>query len=324
MGRPERSVDIKSGPVARFACELRALRQAAGAPGYRTMAARANYSATVLSRAASGNELPSLPVALAYVTACGGDPVEWEALWREVVGQLPHGTGTRLAGDAGNRIPAAGITEGSLTGVSRSRAVMVKSVIRNVAEARYWALASILAMAAVSGWATALAGFAGHDGSHTAARSTAGNVAVGIRSAAAIPPADLSDGNDPTESGCAPGAVTVAHATVRLLAATIIAGIPRTAGTAVGQVELRYSPRCHAAWARATPSPGYKVGSLGSVTVTITRRADGTYSSFRAAAITEAYGDLLLTRGGCLTAAAEFQFARGGRAAARTSCWAEP
>ncbi len=65
MGRPERRVDAESGPVGQLACQLRDLRRSAGAPSYRTMARRANYSATALSHAASGRELPSLPVVLA-------------------------------------------------------------------------------------------------------------------------------------------------------------------------------------------------------------------------------------------------------------------
>ncbi|MFE4516720.1 hypothetical protein ACFRMQ_21290, partial [Kitasatospora sp. NPDC056783] len=42
------------------------------------MAGRTRYSVAPLSRAAGGQQLPSLPVALAYVEACGGDPEEAE------------------------------------------------------------------------------------------------------------------------------------------------------------------------------------------------------------------------------------------------------
>ncbi|MGO4431376.1 helix-turn-helix domain-containing protein, partial [Streptomyces sp. MCAF7] len=52
---------------------------------YRAMAQRTGYSITTLSQAAGGERLPTLPVALAYVRACGGDGAEWEARWREVV-----------------------------------------------------------------------------------------------------------------------------------------------------------------------------------------------------------------------------------------------
>jgi len=54
MGRRERALDIDAGPTQRFAGELRELRQRAGSPTYRTMAAQAGYSAPALSQAAAG------------------------------------------------------------------------------------------------------------------------------------------------------------------------------------------------------------------------------------------------------------------------------
>ncbi|NUS84213.1 MAG: helix-turn-helix domain-containing protein, partial [Streptomyces sp.] len=67
---------------------MRALRQSAGGLTYRAMARRTEYSTATLAQAASGDRLPSLPVALAYVTACGGDRVEWERRWQQVTDQL--------------------------------------------------------------------------------------------------------------------------------------------------------------------------------------------------------------------------------------------
>ncbi|MER8041619.1 hypothetical protein [Streptomyces sp. NPDC094032] len=81
MGRPEKELDPTAGPVAGFAHELRALRREAGGPSYRELARRAGYSVTALSQAAAGEKLPTLPVALAYVAACGADPREWEPRW---------------------------------------------------------------------------------------------------------------------------------------------------------------------------------------------------------------------------------------------------
>jgi WD40 repeat protein/energy-coupling factor transporter ATP-binding protein EcfA2 len=83
MPRPERPLDGLDGPVARLAAELRQLRDKAGKPGYRQMAARVNYSVATLSAAASGRRLPTLEVTLAYVAACDGDLVQWERRWRE-------------------------------------------------------------------------------------------------------------------------------------------------------------------------------------------------------------------------------------------------
>ncbi|MGV9617091.1 helix-turn-helix domain-containing protein, partial [Nocardia xishanensis] len=81
MGRREKPIDIRSGPVAAFAGDLRKLRAAAGNPSYRQLASAALYSPSVLSDAAGGHRLPTLPVALAFVRACGGDPAEWERRW---------------------------------------------------------------------------------------------------------------------------------------------------------------------------------------------------------------------------------------------------
>ncbi|GAA4605345.1 WD40 repeat protein [Actinoplanes octamycinicus] len=83
MPRPERPLEGQGGPVEELAAGLRALRDKAGTPGYRQMAARANYSVATLSAAASGRRLPTLEVTLAYVAACDGDPQEWERRWRE-------------------------------------------------------------------------------------------------------------------------------------------------------------------------------------------------------------------------------------------------
>ncbi|MEU3416483.1 hypothetical protein ABZ760_35480 [Streptomyces sp. NPDC006658] len=88
MGRPENPIDPEAGPVQRFAVELRALRAEAGGPTYRSMAQRTPYSAAALSQAAAGERLPSADVTRAYVTACGGDPDEWEKRRQAAAGEL--------------------------------------------------------------------------------------------------------------------------------------------------------------------------------------------------------------------------------------------
>ncbi|MER6738504.1 nSTAND1 domain-containing NTPase [Streptomyces puniciscabiei] len=88
MGRREGALDPAAGPVQRFAYELRKLRQDAGGPTYRAMAQRAGYSVATLSRAATGENLPSLDVALSYARACGADEAEWEQRWRAVAQEL--------------------------------------------------------------------------------------------------------------------------------------------------------------------------------------------------------------------------------------------
>ncbi|WP_369250316.1 hypothetical protein [Streptomyces sp. R41] len=102
MGRREKPVDPAEGAVPRFAYELRKLRDGAGTPTYRAMAQRTGYSGPTLSAAAAGERPPTLPVLLAYVTACGGDTAEWERLWRETLGAE---AGTRAPDDADSPYP---------------------------------------------------------------------------------------------------------------------------------------------------------------------------------------------------------------------------
>lgn len=78
-------MDPEAGPVQRFAFELRKLRTEAGGITYRVLADRAGYSVTTLSQAAAGEQLPTLPVVLAYVAACGGDAAHWESRWKQAV-----------------------------------------------------------------------------------------------------------------------------------------------------------------------------------------------------------------------------------------------
>ncbi|PBC92414.1 WD40 repeat protein [Streptomyces sp. Ag82_O1-15] len=98
MGRREGPLDPAAGPVQRFAFELRKLRQDTGRLTYSVMAQRTDYSVATLSRAAAGDQLPSLAVALAYVRACGADPEEWEERWhaaaREAAAELEDGDDT--------------------------------------------------------------------------------------------------------------------------------------------------------------------------------------------------------------------------------------
>ncbi|HEY6790108.1 MAG TPA: hypothetical protein VI365_22640, partial [Trebonia sp.] len=111
MGRPERPLDPTEDPVVAFAHDLRELRKRAGSPSYRELARTAMFAPSVLSSAASGYRLPTLPVALAFVTACGGDLAAWERRWRTVTD-----------GTAAGRIPAeAGPAGGSPAGPRRAK-----------------------------------------------------------------------------------------------------------------------------------------------------------------------------------------------------------
>ncbi|MGW6984079.1 nSTAND1 domain-containing NTPase [Streptomyces sp. NPDC054932] len=99
MPRPERPLDLDSGPLTRFAADLRKLREAAGRPPYRALAKRAHYSSTTLSDAAGGDTLPSLAVTLAYVEACQGDRRTWETRWHETAAEIAAEIAAGAQGD---------------------------------------------------------------------------------------------------------------------------------------------------------------------------------------------------------------------------------
>jgi hypothetical protein len=87
---PRRESPLAGGDsrLLRFAGDLRLLREKAGQPTYRALAASAHCSAAALSEAASGRKLPSLQITLAYVRGCEGDVAEWEQRWHELAGAL--------------------------------------------------------------------------------------------------------------------------------------------------------------------------------------------------------------------------------------------
>ena len=84
MPRAEQPLELDGSALSEFAAELRKLREKAGRPTYRELAARAHFSSTTLSDAAGGKRLPSLAVTLAYVRGCEGDVEEWEQRWHAV------------------------------------------------------------------------------------------------------------------------------------------------------------------------------------------------------------------------------------------------
>ncbi len=106
-GRPESPLDPSGGPVARFALELRRVREEAGSPTYREMARRTGCGASTLSQAAGGEQLASLRVVLAYVEACGADTAGWEERLRQAVEE--EAAEGPADGDVGVRPPYRGL-----------------------------------------------------------------------------------------------------------------------------------------------------------------------------------------------------------------------
>jgi transcriptional regulator with XRE-family HTH domain len=97
MGRHGRPRAPDADALEAFAGDLKELRSAAGL-SFRVLARRAGYSVSTLAAAAGGTAVPSLAVTLAYVSACGADPSEWERRWRELANPENAGGGsaTRL------------------------------------------------------------------------------------------------------------------------------------------------------------------------------------------------------------------------------------
>ncbi|MFG2043637.1 NB-ARC domain-containing protein [Dactylosporangium sp. NPDC048998] len=108
-----------------FAHDLRALRTAAGNPSYRELARTALFAPSVLSNAASGRRLPTLPVTLAFVAACGGDQAAWERRWRAVAADVTAGgeQARPMSRAAAGFARPAQLPVGSMTFVGRAQAL---------------------------------------------------------------------------------------------------------------------------------------------------------------------------------------------------------
>jgi energy-coupling factor transporter ATP-binding protein EcfA2 len=138
MGRIERPLDPAAGPVQAFAAELRKLRRDSGPITYRAMAERVSYSAPALSQAASGARLPSLPVTLAFVAACGGDVEEWERRWREAA----DAEAAAVVADDGSVAPYRGLARFELSDAEwfHGRDELVADLLEMVSARRFVAV----------------------------------------------------------------------------------------------------------------------------------------------------------------------------------------
>lgn len=134
----------------------------------------------------------------------------------------------------------------------------------------------------------------------------------------------LTDGLDPRQAACDRSVTTLDSAELRLPATARINGILLPAGTIVGHVTLRYSVACHTAWARVDPMPAVDAPTAGTVDVYAIRPADGTRTEFHLGHLEEAYGDMLLTRLGCVQAEGAINLTAGPVVSGVTRCLAGP
>jgi transcriptional regulator with XRE-family HTH domain len=299
MGRGERPLDPEAGAVEKFAYELRQLRQQAGAPTYRTLAQRTHYSVTALSQAAAGHTLPSLAVLRAFVQACDGDVEAWEERWRETVCAATPAGGAR--DDAVCEVPKLSASQGvepEPTGGAQSRPLEISAQPpprRGWRHLRRRPRAVVLAAVIV----VVAAVTAGMLWPATPSRG---------RGVGAVDP--IADGSDPNRAGCGPGAVTLATANVHFPSSQLS-----------GQVELRYSPRCHAAWGRFEPASGWNPGPGTMVTVWTIRPADQATQSYTVEFGGEAIiGNMLMTARGCVAAEVSMNRGQAASPVATTLC----
>ncbi|MEU9987111.1 hypothetical protein AB0E10_09950 [Streptomyces sp. NPDC048045] len=168
MPRGERPLDPDTGPLTRFAADLRKLREAAGRPPYRALAQKAHYSSTTLSDAAAGRAFPSLGVTLAYVEACQGDRRAWESRWHAVAAEIAAGAQGDEPGETGRKTtPYVGLAAFQPEDADRffGRDRLSGEVLAKVRERRFLAVfgpsgsgkssllrAGLVARARASGW----------------------------------------------------------------------------------------------------------------------------------------------------------------------------
>jgi hypothetical protein len=105
--RPEDQPGGPAQPVASiapdgleaFARDLRALRAEADLD-YPEMAETSHFEMKTLAAAAAGLRLPTLPVAVAFVRACGGNVAEWEERWQKIADKLTAEAAKKRRSDA--------------------------------------------------------------------------------------------------------------------------------------------------------------------------------------------------------------------------------
>jgi hypothetical protein len=99
---------IETDNIGAFARDLRVLRSKVGLD-YPDMAEKSHYTMRTLASAAGGLRLPTLPVLIAYVNACGGDVAEWEERWGRLTKAGNKGKTALPAGPQGPGPQAPGI-----------------------------------------------------------------------------------------------------------------------------------------------------------------------------------------------------------------------
>ncbi|GLZ39718.1 DUF2690 domain-containing protein [Actinokineospora sp. NBRC 105648] len=293
MPRPPRDLDPDEGPVQEFAQALRQLREKAGNPPYRLLAERTHFARATLAAAAAGYRLPTLDVTLAYAQACDGDLDEWRARWHDVRRLSGKATAVEEAPAAENPLPPLPSTLGL-------RALR-----------RWWWIAAAVVASVVGTIALLPKGDAPQLPQPTEPSTSARFDPTGDLSAQPV-----ADGADPKRSSCASDPLVATLDSVE---------INSSDEHFLGVAELRYAPRCAAAWGRFTPADN-SVRLAGAMVAITARRSDDqpTEKSYETAFDGQAvFGDMVLPRDGCVEVTVRIT-ALTGNASARTRCLTNP
>jgi hypothetical protein len=97
-GAAQPVASIAPDDLEAFARDLRALRAAVDLD-YPEMAETSHFEMKTLAAAAGGLRLPTLPVAVAFVRACGGNIAEWEDRWQKLADRLTAEAARKRRGD---------------------------------------------------------------------------------------------------------------------------------------------------------------------------------------------------------------------------------
>lgn len=324
MGRRMRPLDPAEGVAQRFACELRALRAAAGEPPFWKMARRCEVSKSALAAAVAGYDLPSERVLLAYVRASGGDARWWSERLRQArdqleaahtvpeTGELPqHPASSALvlaqgappvramARDPSAAHAALTLLASERPGDWRGEAPERPGGWRGVARRRWLPTLAVLEaaalVAAVSFAVSGRSGAAGPDPRLTASGA----------------PRPVVDGTDPYMAGCGPDEQAVDREGLTW---------PGSGQVIYGWLTMFHSQRCNASWGSVSGpnSPQWTVFIIAH------REPDGVSapSSFSGdSARPGSWGNLLSTAAGCVWIEAYIKNSTGTSRAAKTDCY---
>jgi hypothetical protein len=292
VGRVQRRPDPSAGPVAWFAYELQLLREKAGSPDYRSMAAQAHCAASTLSTAAAGRRVPTWETTRAFIRVCGGDEAEWRSRWEAVAGEVSQRVSPPDPSRASPRAVPFDQPPGRQdadqqpgSGPGSTRRVWPRATA---------GIAVLTLAAAVIAAAATRSGSAPHPSSTPRPETSF----------------TARDGQDPYVAGCGPDK-------------QILEERPMVwpNGRPYGTLALFYSERCHAIW-------GFVYGPNSTqwdVHIAAHRHSDGATaaSDFQGQQLPNSWGNVLTTVTGCVyvTGYLTERSIRSHLAQAQTGCW---